>query len=155
LTLGSGIWHSLAGTILTGGEKTASLDFRISSQPSRTGWQNAKNQGLCKAHFGGVSEHSMNTGILNAHPNYPRYAERFLENSYKFDLLFYFGLAASVDVDCFDFVTILNEMVAERQDILRDLAEDGNFADILMSLGKLEGAELRQALRRVSDLITN
>jgi hypothetical protein len=91
----------------------------------------------------------------DGHPDYPRYAEWFLENSYKCDLLFYFGLAACMKVDCFDFATILNEMVAKRQDILRDLAEDGNFEDILMSLGELQGIELRQALRQVLDLITN
>jgi hypothetical protein len=91
-----------------------------------------------------------------AGPDYPRYAEWFLKNSYKCDLLFYFGFAASVNVDCFDFATILNEMVTDRQDLLRELAEDPEiFADILTSLGKLEGTELRQALRRVSDLIKN
>ena len=59
-------------------------------------------------------------------------------------------------MDCFDFTTILNEMVTKRQDLLRELAEDPEiFADILTSLGKLEGTELRQALRRVLDLIKN
>jgi hypothetical protein len=87
---------------------------------------------------------------------YPSYAEWFLKNSYKCDLLLYFGFAARVNMDCFDFATILNEMVTERQDLLRELAKDTEvFGDILTSLGKLEGTELRQALRRVSDLIEN
>ena len=45
--------------------------------------------------------------------NYPRYAEWFLKNSYKCDLLLYFGFAARVNMDCFDFATILNEMITE------------------------------------------
>ena len=48
-----------------------------------------------------------------------------------------------MNVDCFDFATILNEMVSERQDLLREDPEI--FADILTSLGKLEGTDLRKA----------
>jgi hypothetical protein len=90
------------------------------------------------------------------YPNYHRYAEWFLENSDKYDLVFYFGLAAKVNVDCFDFATILNEMVTQRQDLLRELAEEPEaFADILRALRKLEGRELCQALSRALDMITS
>jgi hypothetical protein len=68
-----------------------------------------------------------------AGPNYPRYAEWFLKNSYKCDLLYYFGFAARVNVDCFDFATILNEMVTERQELLHITLYNIRNSDLLVS----------------------
>jgi hypothetical protein len=84
-----------------------------------------------------------------------RFAEWFLLTSNKHDLIIYFGLAATVEIDCFDFEVILNEMVSRRHDVLRELAEEPFFfSRILEGLGKLEGKKLDETLDRVFDMIT-
>jgi hypothetical protein len=86
----------------------------------------------------------------------PKFAEWFLDNSDKHELLAYFGLASNVKIHCFDFDTILNEMVSRRQDRLRELAEEPLiFACILGTLAKLETISLRQALGRAIDMIAS
>jgi len=100
--------------------------------------------------FKSLHETWWNTAYLD----YPRYAEWFLANSNKDNLIFYFRLATMVNIDCFDFATILNEMITQRQDLLRELAEEPeSFINILYTLRKLEGYKLYHILRQTLDIV--